>query len=67
MDAFNCRQIVFSSAATVYGEPLYLPYDESHTLAPINPYGRTKFFIEEIIRDWNETADDKKSHSTSLF
>jgi UDP-glucose 4-epimerase len=61
MDAANCRQIVFSSSATVYGEPLYLPYDEKHTLAPINPYGRTKFFIEEIIKDWTKTADDKKA------
>ena len=38
-----------------------MPYDESHPLAPINPYGRTKFFIEEIIRDWTKTADDKKA------
>ena len=51
MDASNCRQIVFSSSATVYGEPYYLPYDEKHPLTPINSYGRTKFFIEEIIRD----------------
>ncbi|MGR3461053.1 MAG: UDP-glucose 4-epimerase GalE [Roseovarius sp.] len=45
-------RIVFSSSATVYGIPLYIPYDEVHPLAPVNPYGRTKFFIEEIIRDW---------------
>ena len=61
MDASNCRQIVFSSSATVYGNPLYLPYDEKHPLAPINPYGRTKLFIEEIIKDWAKTANDKKA------
>ena len=52
MQKYDCRQIVFSSSATVYGEALYLPYDEAHPLKPTNPYGRTKFFIEEIIRDW---------------
>ena len=61
MDASNCRQIVFSSSATVYGEPHYLPYDEKHPLTPINSYGRTKFFIEEMIRDWTKTADNKKA------
>lgn len=52
MEAAECRRIVFSSSATVYGEPRYLPFDEAHPLSPINPYGRTKQFIEEIIRDW---------------
>ena len=61
MEASNCRQIVFSSSATVYGKPHYLPYDENHPLAPINPYGRTKFFIEEIIKDWAKTANDNKA------
>lgn len=52
MQRHDCRRIVFSSSATVYGEAKYLPYDELHPLQPTNPYGRTKFFIEEIIRDW---------------
>lgn len=52
MQKHDCRQIVFSSSATVYGEAKYLPYDEHHPLQPTNPYGRTKYFIEEIIRDW---------------
>lgn len=52
MDQAGCRKIVFSSSATVYGEPHYLPYDEGHPLAPTNPYGRTKLMVEEIIRDW---------------
>lgn len=52
MKRHDCRQIVFSSSATVYGEADYLPYDEAHPLRPTNPYGRTKYFVEEIIRDW---------------
>ena len=45
------KKIVFSSSATVYGEPQYLPLDEEHPTNPINPYGRTKLFIEEILHD----------------
>jgi len=47
----TCKKIVFSSSATVYGEPEYVPLDENHRLQAINPYGRTKLFIEEILRD----------------
>jgi len=49
---------VFSSSATVYGEAQYLPFDEQHPLQPTNPYGRTKYFIEEIIRDWAASWKD---------
>ena len=59
MDRAKCRRIVFSSSATVYGTPHYLPYDEAHPLAPVNPYGRTKYFIEEILKDWAKTDADK--------
>lgn len=52
MSEYLCPRIVFSSSATVYGEPEYVPMDERHTVLPINPYGRTKYFQEEIIRDW---------------
>eukprot|EP00126_Sphaerothecum_destruens_P005833 Sdes_comp19071_c0_seq1m9681 len=51
MEKFGCRNIVFSSSATVYGQPQYLPLDEHHPLAPTNPYGKTKYFIEEILSD----------------
>ena len=59
MDAAGCRSIVFSSSATVYGSPQYLPYYEAHPLQPANTYGRTKYFIEEIIRDWGATDPAK--------
>lgn len=55
MENGDCRRIVFSSSATVYGEPGYLPYDEQHPCAPTNPYGRTKYFVEEILKDWVRT------------
>lgn len=57
MDATGCRRIVFSSSATVYGEPDYLPYDEVHPTRPESPYGRTKLMVEDILRDWAATAD----------
>ena len=61
MDKYGCKKIVFSSSATVYGQPDYLPFDEAHPLRPINPYGRTKYFNEEIIRDWAQTDQDKSA------
>lgn len=61
MQKHDCRQIVFSSSATVYGDAAYLPYDEAHPLQPTNPYGRTKLFIEEIIRDWAVSWPDARA------
>ncbi|NXH95239.1 GALE epimerase, partial [Pachycephala philippinensis] len=52
MKAHGVRNIVFSSSATVYGDPKYLPLDEKHPVGGCtNPYGKSKFFIEEMIRD----------------
>lgn len=51
MRATNVKTLVFSSSATVYGDPQRLPYSEDHALAPTSPYGRTKLFTEEILRD----------------
>jgi UDP-glucose 4-epimerase len=59
MSKAECYNIVFSSSATVYGEPQYLPYDEKHPTNPVNPYGRTKLIIENIIKDWTK-ADTKR-------
>jgi UDP-glucose 4-epimerase len=46
-----CRRFVFSSSATIYGDPDYLPIDEAHPLRTTNPYGRTKLQIEGILQD----------------
>jgi UDP-glucose 4-epimerase len=51
MQASQVGRIIFSSSATVYGDPKFLPYTEDHPLNPVNPYGRTKFFVEEMLRD----------------
>lgn len=53
MKSHQVKKIVFSSSATVYGEPQYLPINESHVTGQrvTNPYGRSKYFIEEILRD----------------
>ncbi len=51
MREFDCKKIVFSSSATVYGVAKEMPLTEDMPLGAINPYGRTKYFIEEILRD----------------
>ena len=52
MKEFNCKKIVFSSSATVYGDSKITPIKENFpTGATSNPYGRTKYFIEEILKD----------------
>lgn len=51
MDANAIKTLIFSSSATVYGDPEYLPLNESHPLRATNPYGRTKLVIEGILRD----------------
>jgi UDP-glucose 4-epimerase len=51
MAAHGVKNIVFSSSATVYGDISPAPLREEYPLSPINPYGRTKWMIEEILRD----------------
>jgi UDP-glucose 4-epimerase len=51
MNTSGVKTLVFSSSATVYGEPQFLPYTEDHPFAPTNPYGRTKLMVEDILRD----------------
>lgn len=51
MHKYGCKQIVFSSSATVYGEPKEVPIKEDSELYATNPYGRTKLMVEEILRD----------------
>jgi UDP-glucose 4-epimerase len=51
MTEANVRTIVFSSSATVYGDPASVPIHEDFPLSATNPYGRTKLMIEEILRD----------------
>lgn len=55
MDDAGCRSLVFSSSATVYGEPRRVPITEDEELQPTNPYGRTKLHIERILRDASQS------------
>lgn len=48
----NCKKLIFSSTAAIFGNPEYLPIDEDHAKAPINPYGKSKLMVEEIIKDF---------------
>ena len=66
MQRHNCKHIVFSSSATVYGDPAALPLDETSPtgVGLTNPYGKTKYFIEEILRDL--AAADKTWRITIL-
>ena len=58
MDRANVRRIVFSSSATVYGDPAQVPITEASQLQVTNPYGRTKLMCEEILRD-QQAADPR--------
>lgn len=61
MKQHGCRDMIFSSSATVYGLPQYLPVNEKHQvgLNVLNPYGRTKCMIEQILVDLCQTPDQK--------
>jgi UDP-glucose 4-epimerase len=58
MKSTGVRTLVFSSSATVYGEPQQLPLREDHPLSATNPYGRTKLVIEEMLRDFHRANPD---------
>ncbi|MCK9230997.1 MAG: UDP-glucose 4-epimerase GalE [Syntrophales bacterium] len=55
MLAHTCRRFIFSSTAAIFGEPAYLPVDEDHPKAPVNPYGASKLLFETIL-DWYHRA-----------
>lgn len=50
-DVYKCKKFVFSSSATVYGLSEKMPVDENEKLGATNPYGKTKLFIEDFLRD----------------
>jgi UDP-glucose 4-epimerase len=49
----NVKNLVFSSTAAIFGEPQYTPIDEKHPKLPINPYGRSKWMVEQILEDFD--------------
>ncbi|MBV8626147.1 MAG: UDP-glucose 4-epimerase GalE [Herbaspirillum sp.] len=60
MEATGVKTIVFSSSATVYGDPQYLPLTEAHPLSASNPYGRSKIMVEDMLRDYFRAHPDWK-------
>ena len=67
MAKHRVRRIVFSSSATVYGEPEALPIPESHPLRPQNPYGRTKLIIERLLADYAASDRDFRYAALRYF
>jgi UDP-glucose 4-epimerase len=53
MDQFDVRKIVFSSSASVYGEPEEIPIQEGHRCRPTNPYGETKWMFERVLQGFH--------------
>jgi UDP-glucose 4-epimerase len=53
--AENVRRFVFSSTCATYGEPQFIPIDETHPQSPTNPYGWTKFFMERILQSYDHS------------
>jgi UDP-glucose 4-epimerase len=68
MDKAGVHQLVFSSSCTVYGEPELVPLDENHPVGGVSsPYGRTKFQMEEIIRDHSSANPNFKAGVLRYF
>lgn len=67
MERAGCENIVFSSSATVYGDPQHLPCDENHPLNPINPYGRTKLMGENLLQDWSSAKQARHAVALRYF
>lgn len=53
MVKYDVKSFIFSSTAAIFGEPEYTPIDEKHPTNPINPYGRSKLMIEQILTDYD--------------
>ena len=67
MKKTNIKKLLFSSSATIYGDPEYLPIDENHPLRAINPYGQTKLIVERILQDLAKSDKDWSITSLRYF
>ncbi|KAL3265289.1 hypothetical protein HHI36_009499 [Cryptolaemus montrouzieri] len=69
MQMNNVKSLIYSSSATVYGNPLFLPFTENHPTGRniSNPYGRTKYFTEELSKDISNTDPKWKIISLRYF
>jgi len=62
----DVKHFIFSSTAAIFGEPQYVPIDEQHPMNPVNPYGRTKLIVEQMLEDY-ERAYGLKSVCLRYF
>lgn len=62
----DVKNFIFSSTAAVFGEPEYVPIDEAHPKVPLNPYGRSKWMVEQVLADY-ERAYGLKSVCLRYF
>ena len=68
LDKYDCKNIVFSSSATVYGKPASVPIKETFpTNEATNPYGETKLQIEHILKDLYKADPSWNTAASSLF
>ncbi|QBY04268.1 UDP-glucose 4-epimerase GalE [Thalassotalea sp. HSM 43] len=63
----DVTRIIFSSSATVYGEPQYLPIDEQHPISATNPYGWSKVMVEQILADNCQSDSQQLAISLRYF
>jgi UDP-glucose 4-epimerase len=49
----DVKHLVFSSTAAIFGEPIRVPIDETHPKSPLNPYGRSKWMVEQLLKDYD--------------
>lgn len=66
MVRFGVHAFIFSSTAAIFGEPQYVPIDEKHPKAPVNPYGRSKWMVEQLLEDY-DTAYGLKACALRYF
>lgn len=66
MRVHGIRHFIFSSTAAIFGDPEYVPIDEAHARNPVNPYGRSKWFVEQMLEDYDR-AHGLKSISLRYF
>lgn len=59
MKEAGVKKFIFSSTAAIFGQPDYTPIDEAHPKKPINPYGRSKLMVEQILEDYDRAFDFK--------
>jgi UDP-glucose 4-epimerase len=67
MNSVNIKKLVFSSSATVYGVPQYLPIDENHPTYPTSPYGRSKLQVEQVLGDLSASDSSWRIISLRYF